>query len=152
LILPQSVLLGATFPCMSAGVMRRTMGRPGRVLALLYFANSIGAAGGVLVAGFFLIAYVGLPGTILTAACLNIVVALVTYMLVRHIPSPAHAPLAVAPHDDSMGKPGQEPLPMTSLWKPPPLCELRHRSSVLYLRNLLDPHALSRPWQRDTCL
>jgi predicted membrane-bound spermidine synthase len=117
LILPQSVLLGATFPCMSAGVMRRTVGQPGRVLALLYFANSIGAAVGVLVAGFFLIAYVGLPGTILTAACLNIVVALVTYMMVRHIPAPAHAPLAGAPHDSSKGEPGQKPLPVTSLWR-----------------------------------
>jgi predicted membrane-bound spermidine synthase len=116
LILPQSVLLGATFPCMSAGVMRRTVGRPGRVLALLYFANSIGAAVGVLAAGFFLIAYVGLPGTILTAACLNIVVALGTYVAARRIPAQAHALLTVATHDDSMGEPGQETMPGSSLW------------------------------------
>ena len=52
LILPQSVLLGATFPLMSAAVLRRhSAERAGRVIGLLYFANSLGAAGGVLLAG-----------------------------------------------------------------------------------------------------
>ena len=68
LILPQSILLGATFPLMSAGVLRLNPSRPGRSLALLYFANSLGAAAGVLVAGFYLVALAGLPGTLLTAA------------------------------------------------------------------------------------
>jgi len=35
LILPQSVLLGMTFPLMSAGVLRRTLHQPGRALAML---------------------------------------------------------------------------------------------------------------------
>ena len=35
LILPQAVLLGATFPLMSAGVLRLARARPGRVLSLL---------------------------------------------------------------------------------------------------------------------
>ncbi|MBI3790807.1 MAG: spermidine synthase, partial [Gemmatimonadetes bacterium] len=42
LILPQSVLLGMTFPLMSAGVLRATRARAtqsGRVLAMLYFTN-----------------------------------------------------------------------------------------------------------------
>jgi spermidine synthase len=75
LILPQSVLLGTTFPLMSAGVLRLQRGTPGRSLALLYFANSLGAAAGVLVAGFYLVSLAGLPGTLLTAAMLNLVVA-----------------------------------------------------------------------------
>src|SRR5205085_8456948 len=54
LILPQSVLLGMTFPLMSAGLLRLGGGAPGRSLSLLYFANSLGAAVGVLVAGFYL--------------------------------------------------------------------------------------------------
>ena len=65
LILPQSVLLGTTFPLMSAGLLRRVSSDgatdTGRVLSVLYFANSIGAALGVLVAGFYLIGAVGLP-------------------------------------------------------------------------------------------
>ena len=48
MILPQSILLGATFPLMSSGVLRLKPSRPGRTLALLYFANSFGAAVGVL--------------------------------------------------------------------------------------------------------
>jgi spermidine synthase len=76
LILPQSVLLGATFPLMSAGVLRLVPRRPGRTLALLYFTNSLGAAAGVLVAGFWLIGLAGLPGTLLAAAMLNLTVAL----------------------------------------------------------------------------
>ena len=83
LILPQSVLLGTTFPLMSAGVMRLRSARPGHVLGLLYFANSLGAAVGVLVAGFVLLAAVGLPGTLLTAALLNFAVAIAVGLPVR---------------------------------------------------------------------
>jgi spermidine synthase len=79
LILPQSVLLGATFPLMSAGVLRLRRGRTGQSLSLLYFANSLGAAVGVLVAGFYLVGLAGLPGTLLAAAMLNLVVSLATF-------------------------------------------------------------------------
>ena len=82
LILPQSVLLGATFPLMSAGVLRLRRGHTGQSLSLLYFANSLGAAVGVLVAGFYLVGLAGLPGTLLVAAMLNLVVALVTFGIV----------------------------------------------------------------------
>ena len=75
LILPQSILLGTTFPLMSAGVIRLVRHQPGRILGLLYFANSLGAALGVLVAGFVLLERVGLPGTLVTAALLNFVAA-----------------------------------------------------------------------------
>lgn len=92
LILPQSLLLGATFPLMSAGLLRRlarTHADPaaasGRVLGVLYFANSIGAAVGVLVAGFWLIEALGLPGTLLVAALINILVAVATYVALRGI-------------------------------------------------------------------
>ena len=82
LILPQSVLLGATFPLMSAGVLRLQPAQPGRVLSLLYFANSLGAAAGVLVAGFYLVGLAGLPGTLMVAAILNLVVALLTLVAI----------------------------------------------------------------------
>ena len=73
------MLLGATFPLMSAGVLRLRRGRTGQSLSLLYFANSLGAAAGVLVAGFYLVGLAGLPGTLLVAAMLNLVVALATF-------------------------------------------------------------------------
>jgi spermidine synthase len=87
LILPQAVLLGATFPLMSAGLIRLASkdGRSdtGRLISILYFANSIGAAAGVLVAGFYLIGATGLPGTILTAAIINLLVGLTVFGAVR---------------------------------------------------------------------
>ena len=80
LILPQSVLLGTTFPLMSAGIIRRFPTTPGHSLAILYFTNSLGAAIGVLVSGFFLIEAVGLPGTILTAGLINLLIALFVWL------------------------------------------------------------------------
>src|ERR1051326_3478718 len=75
LLVPQSVLLGMTFPLISGGIIRRWPARPGETLAVLYFANSLGAAVGVLVGGFLLIALVGLPGTMLTAGLFSAALA-----------------------------------------------------------------------------
>jgi predicted membrane-bound spermidine synthase len=86
LILPQSVLLGMTFPLMSAGLIRRFPATPGATLALLYFTNSIGAAVGVLVSGFVLIDVVGLPGTILTAGLINVALAIIVWALLKKQP------------------------------------------------------------------
>ncbi len=83
LILPQSVLLGATFPLMNAGAIRLRQAQTGHTLSLLYFSNSFGAAVGVLMAGFYLIAHLGLPGTLLIAAVLNFFVAMVVWIAVR---------------------------------------------------------------------
>ncbi|HEU4441761.1 MAG TPA: fused MFS/spermidine synthase, partial [Burkholderiales bacterium] len=98
LILPQSVLLGMTFPLMSAGLARAQRGRAGESLAMLYFTNSLGAAGGVLASGFVLIDWLGLPGTLLAAGCLNLAIALVVWLLAR----PArHEPVHATPHADT---------------------------------------------------
>ena len=75
MILPQSIVLGMTFPLMSAGLLRRHPERPGEALALLYFTNSLGAAIGVLASGFVLIDALGLPGTIRVAGVINLVLA-----------------------------------------------------------------------------
>lgn len=86
LILPQSILLGMTFPLMSAGVIRRFPINPGSSLAMLYFTNSIGAAIGVLVNGFWLLKIVGLPGAIMTAGLINIFLAIIVWILARMDP------------------------------------------------------------------
>jgi spermidine synthase len=83
LILPQSVLLGMTFPLMSAGIMRRWPQNPGKTISLLYFANSIGAVVGVLASGFLLIRLLGLPLTIATAGIINIILALTVWVITR---------------------------------------------------------------------
>jgi spermidine synthase len=95
LILPQSVLLGTTFPLMSAAVLRRLSSVPGRTLSILYFANSFGAAVGVLLAGFWLLALAGLPGTLLVASGINLLVAFGSMAVAGKYPV-AQADLAAA--------------------------------------------------------
>lgn len=81
MILPPAMLLGATFPLMSAGILRRFPERTGQTLAMLYFTNSVGAAIGVLVSGFWLIGALGLPGTIRLAGLINLALALLVWRL-----------------------------------------------------------------------
>lgn len=83
LILPQSILLGMTFPLMTGGLIRWFPHQPGAVLAMLYFTNSLGAAVGVLASGFWLINWVGLPGTIRFAGIINIILAVTVWLLSR---------------------------------------------------------------------
>ncbi len=83
LIMPASILLGTTFPLMSAGIIRAYPGNSARVLAMLYFTNSLGASIGVLASGFFLIDLVGLPGTMLSAGILNIALAIFVWALLK---------------------------------------------------------------------
>lgn len=91
LILPQSVLLGATFPLMSAGIIRLYPDTPGATLGMLYFTNGLGAAAGVLVSVFLLIPAVGLPGTIMTAGILNVLLAIVIWGIAKGHRVPARA-------------------------------------------------------------
>lgn len=81
LILPQSMLLGGTFPLMTNACLRRFKEKSGSLIARLYFINSLGGALGVLFSGFFLIEQFGLPGTVLCAGSFNIVIALAAWLL-----------------------------------------------------------------------
>jgi spermidine synthase len=107
LILPQSVLLGATFPLMSAGLVRASGDGSGRAsgepVAMLYFTNSLGAAAGVLASGFVLIAWAGLPGTLRTAGVINIALATVVALLARRAPA---APVEPRPDGADAGAAG----------------------------------------------
>lgn len=101
LILPQSILLGMTFPLMSGALIRLFPQESGPVLSSLYFTNSLGAAAGVLLSGFVLIAAVGLPGTILSAGLINIAVALAAWAMSKKLP--VAAPIAVQTAEVSGG-------------------------------------------------
>ena len=103
LILPQSILLGTTFPLISSGVIRRFPENSGETLAMLYFTNSLGAALGVLASGFWFIGAVGLPGTVMAAGILNILLALFVWVMARDedvaakpVPAPSSATSVVA--------------------------------------------------------
>ena len=94
LILPQSILLGMTFPLMSGAFVRRFPTRPGASLAVLYFANSLGGAIGALASGFLLIRLLGLPGTLTLAGLVNLGLAGLAWRLGRGGPEPSAGILA----------------------------------------------------------
>ena len=151
LILPQSILLGATFPLMSAGVLRIVPRHPGRVLAQLYFANSIGGAAGVLIAGFWLLNVGGLPLTLDVAAIVNLVVFLIALGVARFgsrsrsRARDSGARGRVAPKGDvARGRANSD-----RHRAPASDRRLRHSDRIVHLRDLVDPDALAPPGQRD---
>ena len=91
LIVPQTVLLGMTFPLMSGAVIRRGPAESGHHLALLYFTNSIGAAAGAIITGFWLLAWFGLPGTMRLGGVMNLMLAGAVLWLARE-----HEPQALS--------------------------------------------------------
>jgi predicted membrane-bound spermidine synthase len=82
---------------MSAGVLRIVPKKPGSVLAQLYFANSLGGAFGVLIAGFWLLGAGGLPLTLDAAATVNLVVFLIAIGVARFGAKSAVAPTVAEP-------------------------------------------------------
>lgn len=103
LIVPQTILLGTTFPLMSSGLMRRFPNQAGSLLSGLYFTNSIGAAFGALVSTFVLLPQFGLMGSTVVAGILNLVVALLAYLLSRS-PEPKPQPIQPTQTDTSNSK------------------------------------------------
>ena len=98
LIAVPATALGATFPWMVAGILRRHPHAPGQEISALYFLNSFGAVIGVLASAFVLIPALGLPATVVTAGALNLVVGLAVLGIVaatrtrRVVVAPAASP------------------------------------------------------------
>ncbi len=86
LIAPQSILLGMTFPLMSGGYLRVAPHQDGEILGGLYFTNSIGAAAGALAATFLLLPWMGMPGAIVVAGVVNLLVGLVAWRVSSSVP------------------------------------------------------------------
>jgi spermidine synthase len=81
LILPQTILLGATFPLMTSGFIRLKKDAFGHSISVLYFVNSLGGAIGVLAGGFFLIEKFAFPGTVQCAGIIDIAVGVTVFFL-----------------------------------------------------------------------
>ncbi len=123
LILPQAIVLGATFPLMAAALVRMDTGHPGRAVARAYLLNTLGGAAGVLLAGFWMIGTFGLPGTSVVAAGLNLIAAGLALRCARsdgrtatpapHPPSPRTAPDATP---GAEGRPLFADRPRSMLW------------------------------------
>jgi predicted membrane-bound spermidine synthase len=106
LILPQSILLGMTFPLLTAGVVRLRPERAGHAVAMLYFTNSLGAGVGVLASGFYFIEAAGLPGTLIASGIINLGVAGAVMLLPgRARPAAAAWSAAAAPAQAAAANP-----------------------------------------------
>lgn len=71
LLLPPVLMMGATLPVLSRFFVRQ-LSHLGRQVGVLYGVNTIGAAVGVILAGFFIIEQLGMWGTIVAVACVNL--------------------------------------------------------------------------------
>ena len=103
LIAPPCIMLGTTFPLMSVGILRRDKERSGEILSFLYFSNSFGASLGALISGFLLVPRFGLPGTLATAALLNLSIMAVC---LRERGREPDAPLQLEPEQDESSEAG----------------------------------------------
>jgi TPR repeat protein/spermidine synthase len=74
-LLPPTVLMGATLPVLSGHVTEGS-GSLGKRAGLLYGVNTLGAVVGVLATGFVLIAELGEKGTVLVAVGFNLAIGL----------------------------------------------------------------------------
>lgn len=72
IITPQTILLGMTFPIISYFFVRDNYEDTGKNVALLYFFNSIGAAFGVFVTGFYFVENFGMPLTMIIGGIINL--------------------------------------------------------------------------------
>ncbi len=82
ILLPPTILMGFTLPFL-ARALTRTGKSAAFDLGALYSVNTLGAALGSLVAGFFLIAYLGVYNTLITAASINIIIGILAILFVR---------------------------------------------------------------------
>jgi spermidine synthase len=80
ILLVPSMLMGSTLPLLGRFVTSLER-ETGRLVGKLYSLNTFGAAVGCLLAGFALIRFLGVMGTLYAAAALNLLVALAGWLL-----------------------------------------------------------------------
>jgi spermidine synthase len=91
LLLVPTVLMGGTLPALGRGLLRRK-DRVGLAVGLLYFVNTLGAALGCFLAGFWLLPHLGLNRTTWLAVFFNLAVATTAFLLDRRdVPAPLEA-------------------------------------------------------------
>lgn len=82
LLLIPTFLMGATLPLLTT-FFNSYIKNIGDSIGTLYFVNTLGAAMGALATGFILFDYLTLSQTIYLAACINIIVAAITFLTYR---------------------------------------------------------------------
>ncbi len=87
LLLP-TTLMGGTLPVL-ARFVARGLGTVGGRVGLLYALNTLGAVGGTVLGGFVLIRSLGVYGSTVAAAIVNLAVAAAAALLARRVPAAA---------------------------------------------------------------
>lgn len=82
LLVVPTTLMGLSLPLLSRGVVR-TIGEAAPVVSRLYAANTLGAAAGAAVGGWFLLGNLGFDGTVRLASSLNLFAAAAVLALAR---------------------------------------------------------------------
>jgi len=90
LLAPPTICMGATYPVVVAWAVRSQQG-VGHGLSLVYAANTAGAVLGAACSGFLLIPWLGLDGSVVVAAALNVSIV-VAGLFVRRRLEPVAAP------------------------------------------------------------
>lgn len=97
LLLVPTTLMGLSLPLVAKGVVER-VGDAGPLVGRLYAVNTLGAAIGAAVAGWYLIGSYGFVATVRVAGTLNLLAAVLVVVAARSLPAPGEdAPLAHAP-------------------------------------------------------
>ncbi len=111
-LLPPTVLMGATLPAIARWVEATPRGISW--LGFFYGGNTVGAVGGCLLAGFYLLRVYDLPTATWCAASINVAVALIALALARTAPHQAtmtRAATGEAPPDAPAGE-NENPAPL----------------------------------------
>jgi spermidine synthase len=81
LLLVPTTLMGATLPLLTDFFRRSPRHTGSWKVGLLYAANTLGAALGIIAAGFLLIELCGIFATTMTAAVLNLIIAFIAFLI-----------------------------------------------------------------------
>jgi predicted membrane-bound spermidine synthase len=90
LLVVPTTLMGVSLPLLTRGVVR-SIGEAAPVVSRLYAANTLGAAAGAAVGGWFLLGNLGFEGTVQLASSMNLVAAAVVLAVGRSAPNAAFA-------------------------------------------------------------
>jgi spermidine synthase len=107
ILLPPTAAMGATLPIVARGLVTEDA-TLGRVSAILYGANTLGAVLGAYLCGFWLIPWLGLSRTVVIAGLVNIAVALAVLAVASRVPSARSTAAASLPPPDREPTPGSE--------------------------------------------
>lgn len=102
-VAPPAALMGATLPLLARGLVRRD-DRVGRDVGLLYAWNTLGAAAGAALCGWFLVPRLGMDATLIASGAMNLAIAAAVWIARPDRDATTEPRVGVAP----AGAPGAE--------------------------------------------